>query len=88
MTNRRLQFSLRTSIVLMLGGCCVRGPKHHPLGRSNASTNESKTKPSCENACPSGQRIATTAAKRSIWQFTTADARIKLRRLYPQIQME
>jgi hypothetical protein len=29
-----------------------------------------------------------TRSKRIDWQFRTADARIKLRRLYPQIQME
>jgi hypothetical protein len=27
-------------------------------------------------------------SKKIDWQFQTADARIKLRRLYPQIQME
>jgi hypothetical protein len=27
-------------------------------------------------------------SKKIDWQFETADARIKLRRLYPQIQME
>ena len=27
-------------------------------------------------------------SKKIIWQFKTPDARIKLRRLYPQIQME
>ena len=32
------------------------------------------------------ERVRNTAKKKVKWQFTTADARTKLRRLYPQIQ--
>jgi hypothetical protein len=41
--------------------------------------------PSLQAEVAAWERNRTNSAKKIVWQFTTADARVKLRRLYPKI---
>ena len=38
--------------------------------------------------CVAGERARNVAAVKVDWQFTTADARVKLKRLYPTVQLQ